>query len=99
MVYVQNMNYFKVIHDIRNASQQEADADLDRLCESLMYTAPEARDEVFWYGRASTMGITEICRKYFNNNNEVYDIFTKALEDHKGVVEATRSDNRVRWIS
>lgn len=82
------MNYFKVIYDIRKVSQK-ADKELNRLCETMAYTAPEARDEVFWYGKSSTMGLVEICRMYFTDDTEVYDIYTKALEDHKGVVNAS----------
>lgn len=87
MGYMHTMNYFKVIRDIRNASQQEADGELDKLCETLIYTAPEARDTVFWYGKGSTMGITEICRMHFSDNIDVYNVYIKAIEDHKGVLK------------
>ena len=62
---------------------------LKKFYEDLGYTAPEIRDARFWGGKFNKDSIVDICRDHYDNNEEVYKIFTKAVvkyEINKGFV-------------
>lgn len=69
------MSFYQVIEDLRAFGNECANKHLDRLVYQYSYTAPEIRQELFWLGDRNCLGITDICRSFFPENEDVFDLF------------------------
>ena len=81
-----------VVNQIMNVVEKDTPGykRLQKFFEDLGYTAPEIRDARFWGDKGIFKdSLVDICRDHYDNNEEVYKIFTKAVvkyEINKGFV-------------
>jgi hypothetical protein len=76
--------YFDVLVKTLDIVQGSGKAELTRLLESLGYWAPEVRQKWFWYGQGTIMGYLDILNNYYQDNEDVrqlYKTFKETFEN------------------
>jgi len=72
----------KILQDTHRVSNGVGHAEIARLNQALSYWAPEMREHCFWYGNGSVWGYLDILNNYFQDNKEVYTIYSDFMNTY-----------------
>ena len=81
-VETQGKPFHKILEETRRVSNGVGHAELSRLSSAMKYWAPETRERWFWSGNGSTWGYLDILNNYFQENTEVYAIYSDFMNTY-----------------
>ena len=74
--------FHNILEKTKHVSNGVGHADIDRLKSALYYWSPEKQEQYFWHGTGSVWGYLDILNNYFEDNNEVYDIYIEFMNSY-----------------
>jgi len=74
--------FHKILEETQRVSNGLGDAEIARLNQALGYWAPERTEQFFWYGNGSVWGYLDILNNYFQDNKEVYTIYSDFMNTY-----------------
>ena len=74
--------FFQILQKTRKVANGVGLAEINRLNQNMGYWAPEIREHYFWFGHGGVWGYLDILNNYFQDNDEVYDIYNDFIKEH-----------------
>ena len=74
--------FHKILEETHRVANGLGDAELSRLNTAMGYCAPEMREHCFWYGHGGVWGYLDILNNYFQDNDEVYNIYNDFMNTY-----------------
>jgi len=74
--------FHNILEKTKCVSNGVGHAEIARLRQALFYWAPERTEQFFWHGNGSVWGYLDILNNYFQDNKEVYAIYSDFMNTY-----------------
>ena len=74
--------FHNILEKTKRVSNGVGHAEIARLNSALYYWAPERTEQFFWHGNGSVWGYLDILNNYFQDNTEVYAIYSDFMNTY-----------------